>query len=98
MAAVKRGSIVNPATIPERNNRCAKSMIVMLRVVVTVIWLLALVLAGYLKRSRDVESVKSFQQGGKRGKFRESLGKRGKIVGLLPGCLSFFELGPGVFE
>ena len=46
--------------------------------VVTVTWLLSLVLASYLKRSRDAESVKRFQQGGKRGKFRESPGKRGK--------------------
>jgi hypothetical protein len=28
-----------------------------------------LVLAGYLKRSRDVDPVKWLQQGGKRGKF-----------------------------
>jgi hypothetical protein len=51
-----------------------------------------------LKRSRDAESVKRIQQGGKRGKFRESPGKRGKIAGVLPGRLRFFDLGPGVFE
>jgi hypothetical protein len=66
--------------------------------VVTVKWLLSLVFASVLKRSRDAESVKRFQQGGKRGKFWESPGKRGKIAGLLPGWLSFFDLGPGVFE
>jgi hypothetical protein len=50
----------------------------MLMMVVTVIWLLSLVLAGYLKRSRDAESVKRFQQGGKRGKFRESPANEGR--------------------
>jgi hypothetical protein len=90
--------MVSPAIIPERNKRFASRVIFMLMMVVTVIWLLSLVLAGYLKRSRDAESVKSFQQGGKRGKFRESSGERGKIVSLLPGWLSFFELRPGVFE
>jgi hypothetical protein len=90
--------MVSPAIIPERNKRCASRVIFKLMMVVTVIWLLSLVLAGYLKRSRDAESVKSFQQGGKRGEFQESPAKRGKIAGLLPGRLSFFELGPGVFE
>lgn len=59
---------------------------------------MALVFASVLKRSRDAESVKRFQQGGKRGKFWEGPGKQGKIAGLLPGRLSFFDLGPGVFE
>ena len=67
-------------------------------IVVTVIGPLSLVFAGYLKRSRDAESVKNFQHGGKRGKFRRSPGKRRKIVGLLPGRTSFFQLGPGVFK
>ena len=64
----------------------------------TVKWFLLLVSASYLKRSKDAESVKWFQRDGKRGKFRESPGERGKIAGLLPGRLSFFDLGPGVFE
>ena len=90
--------MASPTTIPERNKRCASLMIFTLMMVVTVKWLLSLVSASVLKRSRDAESVKRFQQGGKRGKFRESPGKRGKIAGLLPGRLSFFDLGPGVFE
>jgi hypothetical protein len=64
----------------------------------TVKRLLTLVFASYLKRSRDTESVQWSQQGEKRGKFWESPGERGKIAGLLPGRLSFFDLGPGVFE
>jgi len=91
-------AMVSPATIPERNKRCASLMIFTLMMVVTVKWLLSLVFASVPKRSRDAESVKRFQQGGKRGKFWEGLGKRGKIAGLLPGRLSFFDLGPGVFE
>ena len=55
-------------------------------------------LARYLNRSRDVESVKWLQQDGKRGKFLERPSERGKIAGLLPGWLSFFNLSPGVFE
>lgn len=90
--------MVRPATIPERNNRCASLMIFTLMMIVTVEWLLSLVFASYLKRSRGAESAKRFQQGGKRGKFWESPGERGKIAGLLPGRLSFFDLGPGVFE
>jgi len=70
----------------------------MLKNVVTVIWLLILVLASYLKRSRDAESEKWFQQSEKREKFWESPGKRGKIAGLLPGWLRFFDLRPSVFE
>jgi hypothetical protein len=66
--------------------------------VVTAKWLLSLVFGSYLKHSRDAESVKWFQHGGKRGRFWESPGERGKIAGLLPGRLSFFDLGPGVFE
>ena len=54
--------------------------------------------SSYLKRSRDTEPVQWSQQGGKREKFWESPGERGKIAGLLPGRLSFFDLGPGVFE
>jgi len=73
--------MVSPATIPERNNRCASLMNFTLMMVVTVKWLLSLVFASYLKRSRDAESVKQFQQSGKRGKFWESSGKRGKIAG-----------------
>jgi len=64
----------------------------------TVKWLLSLVFASYLKRSRDAESVKRFQQGGKRGKFWERFDERRQIAGLLPSRLSFFEPGPGVFE
>jgi hypothetical protein len=43
----------------------------MLMMVVAVKWLLSLVSSVYVKRSRDTESVKRFQQGGKRGKFWE---------------------------
>ena len=50
------------------------------------------------KRSRDTESVKRFQQGGKRGKFRESPGKRGKHGRFVTGPAELFELRPGVFE
>jgi len=49
-------------------------MIFMLMMVLTVKWILSLVFASYLKRSRDAESVKRFQQGVKRGKFWESPG------------------------
>jgi len=52
----------------------------------------------YLKSSRDAGSVKGFQQVEKRGKLWEHSGKQEKIVSLLPGPLSFFELGPGVLE
>ena len=90
--------MVSPATIPERNNRCVSLTSFMLKNVVTVIWLLILVLASYLKRSREAESVKRPQQGGKRGKFWKSPGERGKIAGLLPGWLSFLDLRPSVFE
>ena len=90
--------MVSPATIPERNNRCARLLICMSMMVVTVKWFLSLVSASYLKRSRDAESVKWFQQGGKRGKFWESPGKREKIDGSLPGRLSIFDLRPGIFE
>lgn len=73
-------------------------MIFTLMMNVTEKWLLSLVFASYLKRSRDAESVKRFQQGGKRGKFWESHGKREKIDGSLPGRLSIFDLRPGIFE
>jgi hypothetical protein len=91
-------AVVSPATMTERNNRYVSFLIFMLMMVVTVKWLLSLVSTSVLKRSKDAESVKRFQQGGKRGKFWEGPGKRGKIAGLLPGRLSFFDLGPGVFE
>ena len=90
--------MVSPAAIPEINNRWASLMIFMLLKVVAVKWLLSLIIASYLKRSRDAESVQWLQQGGKKGKFWESAGERGKIAGLLPGQLGFFNLGPGVFE
>ncbi len=90
--------MVSPAIIPEKNKRCASNMIFMLLMVVAVKWLLSWVFARYLKRSRDAESVKRFQQGGKRGKFRERFYERRQIAGLLPGRLGFFEPGPGVFE
>ena len=90
--------MVSSAIIPEKNNRCASNIIFMLMMVVAIKWLLSLVFSGYLKRSRDAESVKRFQQGGKRVKFWESPSERGKIAGLLQGQLSFFDLGPGVFE
>jgi muconolactone delta-isomerase len=69
----------------------------MLKMVVTVM-VPVLAFANYLKRSRDTESVKRLQQGGKRGKFWESFGEWGKIAGLLPGWLSFLDLRPSVFE
>jgi hypothetical protein len=98
VAANEGDAMVSPTTIPERNKRCASLMIFTLMLVVTVKWLLSLVSSSVLKRSRDAESVKQFQQGGKKEKFRESSGKRGKIAGLLPSRLSSFDLGPGVFE
>jgi hypothetical protein len=52
-------------------------MIFMLMMVVAIKWLLSLVFARYLKRSRDAESVKRFQQGGKRGKFWERFDEGG---------------------
>jgi hypothetical protein len=73
-------------------------MIFMLTMVAPANWLLVLIYASSLKRSRDAESVKRFQLGGKRGKSWETPGKRGEIAGVLPGRLSFFDLGPGVFE
>jgi hypothetical protein len=51
-------AMVNPATIPERNNRHASRLIFMLMMVVTVKWLRSLVSTSYLKRSRDAASVK----------------------------------------
>ena len=71
--------MVSPATIPERNNRCASLMIFMLMMVLTGKLFLSLVFASYLKGSRDAESVKRFQQGEKRGKFWEFPGKRGGL-------------------
>jgi len=56
-------------------------MIFTLMMVVTVKWLLSLVFSSVPERSRDAESVKRFQQDGKKGKFWEGLGKRGKIAG-----------------
>src|SRR4249920_226410 len=67
VVASEGDAMVSPATIPERNKRCASLMIFTLMMVVTVKWLLSLVFASVLKRSRDDESVKRFQQGGKRG-------------------------------
>jgi len=61
-------------------------------------WSPALILSRYLKSSRDAGSVKWLQQVEKRGKFWERSGEQAKIVSLLPGRLSFFDLGPGVFE
>ena len=90
--------MVSPSIIPEKNNRCASNVIFMLMMVVAVKWLLSLVSSVYLKRSRDAESVKRFQRGGKRGKFWERFDERRQIAGLLPSRLSFFEPGPGVFE
>jgi hypothetical protein len=54
-------------------------MIFMLLMVVNIKWLLSLVSARYLKRSRDAESVKRFQQGGKRGKFWERFDEGGRL-------------------
>jgi hypothetical protein len=48
-------AIVSPAAIPERNNRCASFMIFTLMMCVAVKWLLSLVFASDLKRSRDTE-------------------------------------------
>ena len=61
-------------------------------------WPPALIFSRYLKSSRDAGSVKGFQQVEKRGKFWERSGEQEKIVSLLPGRLSFFDLGPGVLE
>jgi len=58
----------------------------------------ALILSRYLKSSRDAGSVKGFQQVEKREKFWERSGEQEKMVSLLPGRLSFFDLGPGVLE
>ena len=62
------------------------------------IWPPAWILSRYLKSSRDAGSVKGFQQVEKRGKFWERSGEQKKLVSLLPGRLSFFDLGPGVLE
>jgi hypothetical protein len=61
-------------------------------------WPPALILSRYLKSSREARTVKGFQQVEKRGKFWERSGEQEKIVSLLPGRLSFFDLGPGVLE
>ena len=61
-------------------------------------WPPALILSRSLKSSRDAGSVKGFQQVEKRGKLWEHSGEQEKIVSLLPGPLSCFELGPGVLE
>jgi hypothetical protein len=72
------------------------SLTLMMVVPVKVILALSFVIC--LKRSRDTESVKWFQQSGKSEKFWESPGKQAKIAGLLLGRPSLFDLGPGVFE
>ena len=61
-------------------------------------WPPALILSRSLKSSRDAGSVKGFQQVEKGGKLWEYSGEQEKIVSLLLGRLSFFELGPGVLE
>jgi hypothetical protein len=61
--------LVSPATIPEKINRCASLMNFASMMVITVKFLLSLVFASCLKRSRDADPGKSFQQGGTRGRF-----------------------------
>jgi hypothetical protein len=53
-----------------------------------------LVLASYLKRSRDAEPVKRLQQGGNRGKFWERFGERGKDCRFVTGLAEFFGFLP----
>jgi hypothetical protein len=58
VVASEGDTMVVPATNPEKNNRHARRLIFMLMIVVTVKWLLSWVFTSYLKRSRDVASVK----------------------------------------
>jgi hypothetical protein len=58
VVASEGDAMVVPATIPEKNNRHARRLTFMLMILVPVKWLLSLVFASYLKRSRDAASVK----------------------------------------